>query len=168
MFSLQSPYKRHHSTESALLKVHNDKLKAVDNRRTVDLILLELSGDFDTVDHDILIHRLQSRFGIKGKALQWFRSYLENRLQYVCINGSNSFSTDIVFDVPQGSVEGPLLYLLYTSPLGDLIRRHGMEFHVYADDYQIYFSFDYSSCSLSVVSRLQACLSDISFYKKTG
>ena len=102
--SLQSPYKRHHSTESALLKVHNDKLKAVDNRRTVVLILFELSGAFYTVDHGILIHRLQSRFGTKEKALQWFRSYLENRLQYVCINGSNSFSTDIVFDVPQGSV----------------------------------------------------------------
>ena len=93
--SLQSAYKRHHSTESELLKVHNDILKAVDNRRTVVLLLLDLSAAFDTVDHGILIHRLESWFSIKGKALQWFRSYLENRLQYVCINGSNSSSTDV-------------------------------------------------------------------------
>ena len=58
---------------------------------------------------------------------------------------------------------GPILYLLYTSALGDIIRQHGMEFHLYADDSQIYFSFDPSSCCLSaVVSRIQACLSDIS------
>ena len=75
---LQSAYKRYHSTESTLLKVHNDILKAVDNQQTVVLLLLDLSAAFDTVDHGILIHCLESRFGIKGKALQWFRSYLEN------------------------------------------------------------------------------------------
>ena len=107
-----------------------------------------------TVDHGILIHRLESRFGIKGKAVQWFRSYLENRLQYVCINGFNSSSTDVAFGVPQGSVLGPILYLLYTSPLGDIIRQHGMEFHLYTDDSQIYFSFDPSSCCLSAVHGL--------------
>ena len=75
---LQSAYKHYHSTESTLLKVHNDILKAVDNQQTVVLLLLDLSAAFDTVDHGILIHCLESRFGIKVKALQWFRSYLEN------------------------------------------------------------------------------------------
>ena len=79
------------------------------------------------------------------------------------INSSNSTSTDVAFGVPKGSVLGLLLYLLYTSLLGDIIRQHGMEFHLYADDSQIYFSFESSSCCLSaVVSRIQACLSDIS------
>ena len=121
------------------LKVHNDVLKAVDDRQTNVMSLFDLSDAFNTVtvDHGILIHQLQSRFGIKAKALQWFPSYFENRLQHVCINGSNSFSTDIVFGVPKSPVLGPFLYLLYTSPLGDVIRRHGMEFHSYADDPQI-------------------------------
>ena len=69
---------------------------------------------------------------------------------YVCINGPNSFYTDIVFGVPQG------------SPFGDVIHLHAMEFHFYAHDSQIYFSFDYSSSCLSVVSRIQACSSNIS------
>ena len=161
--SLQSAYKRHHSTESALLKVHNDILKAVDNRRTVVFYCSTNLGLFRYCrPWHSQIHGLESRFGIKGKALQWFRFYLENRLQIVCINSSNSSSTDVVYDVPQGSILGPLLYLLYTSPLGDIIRQHGMDFPFYADDSGMYFSFGSSSCCLSVVSRIQACLSDIS------
>lgn len=104
--SLQSAYKRHHSTESALLKVHNGILKAVDNRRTVALLLLDLSAAFDAVDHGIMVHGLKSSFGIKGKALQLFFC------QFLCINVSNFSSNDVAFGV------------LYTLPLGDIIRQH--------------------------------------------
>ena len=63
--------------------MHNDTLTAIDNRRTVILLLLDLSATFNTVDHDILLSRLQERFGVTGKPLLWFQSYLSNRMQYV-------------------------------------------------------------------------------------
>ena len=77
--SLQSAYKKHHSCETALLRVQNDILKSIDNKQCVVLLLLDLSAAFDTVDHKILLQRLRSRFGIRGKALAWLQSYLTDR-----------------------------------------------------------------------------------------
>ena len=139
--SLQCGYKKHHSCETALLRVQNDILKSIDDKQCVVLLLLDLSAAFDTVDHKILLHRLRSRFGIKGKALSWLQSYLTDRSQSVQIDGFTSSVRPLRFGVPQGSVLGPLLYLLYTAPLGDLIRWHDMDFHLYADDTQLYTTF---------------------------
>ena len=86
--------------------MHNDILTAVDNNRIVILLLLDLSAAFDTVDHAILLHRLEVRFGIKQKALAWFKSYLMNRSQSVSIRGSDSAPRDLLHGVPQGSVLG--------------------------------------------------------------
>ena len=119
--SLQSAYKEHHSCETALLRVHNDILKSIDNEQCVVLLQLDLSAAFDTVDHKILLHRLRSSFGIKGKALAWLQSYLTDLSQSVQIDGFTSSVRPLRFSVPQGSVLGPLLYLLYTTPLDDLI-----------------------------------------------
>ena len=80
--TFQSAYKAFHSTETALVRVHNDILTAIDNNKTVILLLLDLSAAFDTVDHSILLSRLSSRFGIKGTVLAWLRSYLTSRKQY--------------------------------------------------------------------------------------
>ncbi|CAB4043612.1 Hypothetical predicted protein, partial [Paramuricea clavata] len=130
----QSAYKRYHGCETALIRVQNDILRALDSHNCVVLLLLDLSSSSDTVDHEFLIHRLRTRFGIKRKALDWLRSYLTNRSQFVNIDGSKSETHNMTCGVPQGSVLGPILYLLYTSPLADILRRHNMLFHFYADD----------------------------------
>ena len=138
----QSAYKQFHSCETALIRVQNDILREIDGNSAVLLLLLDLSAAFDTVDHAILLQRMSSKFGIKGDALNWFRSCLSERSQVVYINGTTSDSYDVGCGVPQGSVLGPFLYLIYTSPIGDILRSHKMNFHLYADDTQIYVSFN--------------------------
>ena len=110
---LQSAYKCFHSTETALLKVQNDILRAIDEQKCIVLLLLDMSAAFDTVDHDLLLARLSSRFGIKNQVLKWFESYLKDRRQFVVIDGVKSDVKELLCGVPQGSVLGPMLYLLY-------------------------------------------------------
>ena len=143
----QYAYKRNHSTETALIRVHNDIAMAIDQHNSVILVLLNLSAAFDTVDHGILFSRLSNRFGITGTVLEWFRSYLSDRTQFVQVNGACSASHVLEFGVPQGSVLGPLLYSMHTSPLGEIARRHQMFYHFYADDTQLYITFRTSSVS---------------------
>ncbi len=136
---LQSAYAQYHSTETALTKVHNDLLMAMDGKKVVLLTLLDLSAAFDTVDHAVLLKRLETRFGVTGLALEWFRSYLTDRTQTVALpGGAKSSSRELSFGVPQGSVLGPILFCVYTTPLGDILRSHNIDFHLYADDSQVY------------------------------
>ena len=88
-----------------------------DKKNVVVLVLLDLSAAFDTIDHDILITRLSTTFGIRGTVLDWFRSYLSERYQSVCIDGTSSSPKTLQFDVPQGSVLGPIMYTLYTTSI---------------------------------------------------
>ncbi len=130
---MQSTYHKEHSTETALLHVQNDILCAVDDACAVVLFLLNLSTAFDTVDHAVLIPRLSTRCGIKGKALAWFESYLLDWTQCIGIQGIKSSSQHLKYGVPQGSVLGPKLFSIYSLPLGNKIWKHKLEFELYAD-----------------------------------
>ena len=148
--TFQSAYKQLHSTETALVRVNNDILVALDNHQSVILLLLDLSAAFDTVDHGILLDRLSHRFGICCLALSWFKSYLGNRFQFVEIRGEKSSHQPLTCRVPQGSVE-------------DIVRRYNMGFHFYADDTQLYLSFDSLSGEgqASAIHSVEACASEI-------
>ena len=108
MFPHQSTYRKLHSTDTALIRVHNDIAIALDQKRSVILLLLDLSVAFDTVDHCILLPRLSRRFGIGGTALEWFRSYLGDRTQFLNINGSTVVFCSLVY------LKGRFLALFYT------------------------------------------------------
>ena len=113
---------------------------ATADRQDVTLLgLLDLSVTFDCVDHDILVCRLQQSFGICGTALEWPQSFLHSHTQQVCYNGQLSAVVELLFGIPQlqGSVLGPLLFLLYTAELFDIISSAGLVRHSYADDTQV-------------------------------
>ncbi|KAL0147588.1 hypothetical protein M9458_057094 [Cirrhinus mrigala] len=110
----QSGFRPHHSTETALVKITNDLLLASDQGCISLLVLLDLSVAFDTIDHDILIDRLQNYAGIQGRALKWFRSYLSDRYHFVYLNGESSQLSPVKYGVPQGSV---LVHAFMTSRL---------------------------------------------------
>ena len=150
--SFQSAYRIFHSTETNLLKIHNDLILAMDRGEVTSLILLDLSAAFDTVDHSILLTRLQNWFGLDGLSLDWFSSYLSLRSQAVSINDSISAFSTLSCGVPQGSVLGPLLFTLYTTPLGSVISKNSLKYHLYADDTQLYISFTPTNAALSLES----------------
>ena len=114
---------------------------------------------FDTVDHQILLTRLKGRYGVKGH-LAWMRSYLSNRFQYVRVANGCSFKHKLACGVPEGSVLGPILYSMYTAPIADVIKRHGMGFHFYVDDTQLYMSFSHVD-ALQSKSLIERCIQDV-------
>ena len=154
----QSAYRKFHSTETALLKVHSDLASSLENKRMSVLILLDMSAAFDTISHRLLLSRLADRFHINGTALSWFRSYLLDRIQVVKAAAKYSPEAELDFGVPQGSILGPLLFSLYTAPVSEIASRNGLRVHLYADDTQLYVTLDNSHHNVDIIER---CISQI-------
>ena len=125
------------------------------------LVLLDLSAAFDTIDHNILLGYLKSWFGLGGTVLKWFVSYLSDRCQTIKIGSTLSELSKLIYGVPQGSVLGPLLFSLYTTPLSKTICLHPhIKFHFYADDTQLYIHLTHKNAS-AALAKLNACLHDV-------
>jgi hypothetical protein len=156
----QSAYKPLHSTETALLCVHNDLLLAADEKKASLLVLLDLSAAFDTIDHGIMISTLEETFGINGTALKWYQSYMRDRTQSVVIDGIKSEPKVLRCGVPQGSILGPEMFTKYTKPLGDIIKKYGIKYHIYADDTQLYIIFD-TIDTKEATENMENCINEI-------
>ena len=133
---------------------------AADRGQVSPLVLLDLSAAFDTVDHVILIDRLHHAFGLQGAAQTWMKSFITNRTQSVSFSGRLSSSPAVTCGVPQESVLGSVLFLLYTADVLNFVRRHRMGGHSYADDTQVYSHFSCNMCNASVLSMV-ACIGEI-------
>ena len=139
----QSGYRKYHSCETAMIKIVNDFNKILSNGDMVALILLDLSAAFDTIDHNLLIKKLRENFGITGNVLKWIISYLRDRSFSVNIRNVHSSHRELNVGVPQGSLMGPILFILYTKDISNIAETHGLSMHMYADDTQLYISFKY-------------------------
>ena len=159
-YPLQSAYRVGHSTETALLKIVNDLLTASDCNKVSLLSLLDLSAAFDTIDHSILLSRLQTTFGISDTALSWFHSYLSDRTLKVSANGFFSKPAILQYGVPQGSVLGPILFVLYTHPVSEIVSHHTLSHHSFSDDNQLFKSAHISQLP-SIIDSTQNCISDL-------
>ena len=165
---LQSAHKRHHGTETALLKIRSDLLLAMDDHKASLVVFLDFSAAFDTIDHTILSNRLRNDYGLCGKTLDWLESYLTDRYQSVHIKDNSSEYTKLNFGVPQGSVLGPLLLSYYTKPIRAITAKYNLKIHLYADDTQLYVSFRFSSCTeaIAALCRVEACINEIQTWMK--
>ena len=158
---MQSAYRAGHSTETALLRIKKDIDTALDRKSMVILVMLDVSSAFDTIEHEVLLTRLEHTFGITDKALAWLRSYLSERHQHVVVDSTMSADYVLQCGVPQGSVLGPVLYCMYTRPVCDIVARHGMQYHCYADDIQIYATVGRDQCIAAALFKIEACVMEV-------
>ena len=120
-----------------------------------------ISVAHDTVDHQMLLNRLHYQVGSVGDALNWMESYLENRSQQVLLNGIRSSQIGLKFGIPQGSVLCPVLFCIYTLPLGLSIQTYHLEYHFFAGDSQIFIESKSMECLDAELINLQKCIAEI-------
>lgn len=156
---LQSAYRKHHSTETAVLKIISDALKCIDNGQVCGFLSLDLSSAFDCVDFDILSRRLHESVGLQGRVHAWLESFVRNRIISV-LHGRRTDFIPTETGVPQGSVLGPILFSLYVSDISNVVGRHGLQAHLYADDILITGAASVKEAS-NLCSKMASCLDDL-------
>ena len=159
----QSGYRKAHSCETLLLKFQDDIINEVSKNKFVAVLLLDLSAAFDAIDHNILLKKLETLYGIKGKALKWFRSYLSGRTFSVKIRKTQSSIEIVLYGVPQGSILGPILFILYTKERSDIVKKYNMQLKLYADDSTIYITIDPTNVvGINItIQTIQSCIGEI-------
>lgn len=165
--SHQSAYTKAHSTETVLLSLHDHLVQAMSHQNITGLCLLDLSAAFDTIDHTILLKRLTDWFGLSNSVLSWISSYLSSRTFTVSVRNQTSSIQPVSYGVPQGSVLGPLLFIMYTTPLSHLIRSTSVDHHLYADDTQLYISFKPAKFQ-NAISQLQSLFTAVSSWMSSN
>ena len=141
-----------------MVALFDDLCRERDRGNASLVILLDLSAAFDTIDHGVLLDRLAG-MGIRGTVLQWFCSYLADRVQRVVLGDSSSDPWRLCHGVPQGSILSPMLFNMHMKLLGEVVRRFGLRSQQYADDTQLYLSF-FTNSSVAVAI-LNSCLDSI-------
>ena len=134
----------------------NDIARATDDQQT---LALDISAAFDTVDFDILLQRIYTEFGVGGSALNWLRSFITGRTQYVGVGSVQSTPVSSQSGVPQGSVLGPLCFAMYISPISNIVAAHSLRYHQYADDTQLYMTI--RPCAGPTFDALSHCVNDV-------
>ncbi len=146
----QFGFRSNHSTYMAILELVDKISSSVEKNETTAGIFLDLSKAFDTIDHNILLHKLEY-YGFRGNVLSWFTDYLHNRQQYVYYNSCKSNYKNIICGVPQGSILGPLLFILYVN---DIINTSTvLEFVLFADDTTITYSHVDILSKLNIINK---------------
>ena len=133
IYSLQFDFRQKYSTVHALISLTENIRKNLSEGNVCCGIFVYLQKAFDTVEHDILLSKLE-HYGVCGLSNQWVKSYLRIRIQYVSINGYGFNLADVKFGVPQGSVLGPLLFLGYINDLNQALKLKVLNVHHFSDD----------------------------------
>jgi Reverse transcriptase (RNA-dependent DNA polymerase) len=146
--------------ETALLKLTDDIFARFADHRSTILVALDQSAAFDCVDHMTLTCRLNHSFGVTGTTLNWISSHLVSRSRFVRWKHASSSVQSLETGVPQGSALGPLLFCLYIAPLSRVIRAHGINYHQYADDTQVYIAVSKSNFQVKL-TQLETCTASV-------
>ena len=148
-----------------MLRVKHDIAGALDRNHAM-FVMLDLSAAFDTIDHAHLLTLLQDEYGVRETALTWFRTYREDRTYRVQIDSTTSEHIPVQCGVPEGSVFGPVIFTLYTTSLQRIFRRHRVHYHKYADDIQLYASYnpDVPGNQVETVRRLTDCIREVRWW----